>query len=218
MVMKNSTMKKRINLLVLLTFLAYTNLIAQVDIKVGMNIGGQISSIRGLEFETDTNFELVPMIGLNLELALSESISIITGINFERWKKKREILSFDSFGVSEAEFSFKEGYDFYNIPFLVRYKFGEKKGFFIDGGAFVNYFNKGRPNRRFNSLFIQFEDYNFGAVLGIGKVFNVTEKIEIALQLRDELGLTDVNKYEWNVNGDIMTNTIRLIATVSYKL
>lgn len=211
-------MVKRSYLCFLIALLGLSVAFSQVKLKPGVNIGGQISSLRGSEFEIDNNFRLVPMIGFNLEVSISPSVSIITGINFERWKKKREFPSFDQFQFPNGSFSFIESYDFYNMPLLVRYKFGGNKGFFIDGGAFVNYFNKGRPNRRFGSLFVQFEDYNFGAVLGIGKVFNLTEKIDIALQLRDELGLSDISKYEWNVTGDLMTNTIRLIATVSYEL
>ncbi|ULC59997.1 PorT family protein [Flaviramulus sp. BrNp1-15] len=210
--------KKQIYIIVILLFFSIRNVSGQIDLKIGANIGGQVSSLRGLEYETENKFELVPMIGLNLEVSFSPSVSIVTGINFERWKKKRDFALFDPFAVPEGETSYIEGYDFYNVPFLVRYKFGSKKDFFIDAGGFMNYFNKGRPNRRYSSLFIQFEDYNFGAVFGVGKTFNITDKINIDLQLRDELGLTDVNKYEWEIRGEVMTNTIRMIATVSYEL
>ncbi|UKM65864.1 PorT family protein [Flavobacteriaceae bacterium GSB9] len=195
-----------------------SSLFAQTNFKIGANIGGQISSLRGSDNEIDNNFQPVPMIGLNVEVAFGPSISIITGINFERWKKEREFLNYGSFAEPLEKVNYSEGYDFYNIPFLFRYKFGNKKDFFVDAGGFVNYFNKGRPNRRYFSLFMQFEDYNFGVLFGVGKVFRITEKIDIALQLRDELGLTDVNKYEWDVRGEVMTNTIRMLATISYEL
>ncbi|TBN03313.1 hypothetical protein EYD45_09905 [Hyunsoonleella flava] len=210
-------MKRKDTFYLLLFLFTFSGLFSQVKFNVGANFGGQISSLKGVENETETDFSLVPMFGVNLELCISPSVSIITGINFERWKKKREI-NLDPSVLPEPIFSFTEGYDFYNVPFLIRYKFGGNKDFFIDGGAFMNYFNKGRPNDRFGSLFIQFEDYNLGAVLGVGKNFDLTERIDLAIQLRNELGFTDVNKYEWEVTGDVKTNTTRLIATVSYQL
>ena len=211
-------MKRKFYICILFTFSGFLVCFSQNKLKVGINLGGQISSLRDIENEADKNFSLIPTIGVNIEVPLSSSISVVTGINFERWKKKRDFTLFDPFSYPEGETSYKEGYDFYNIPLLIRYKFGNKKDFFIDGGAFVNYFNKGRPNRRYGSLFIQFEDYNFGAVFGVGKDFKITNKIHLALQLRDEFGLTDVNKYEWEVSGEAKTNTIRMLATLSYEL
>lgn len=211
-------MKTKFYVTLLIGIFWVTNSFSQVKFKVGANLGGQISNLRGVESREGNNFSLVPMFGFNLEVEVSPSLSIVTGINFERWKKKRELTSFDEFAFPNGTINYKDGYDFYNIPLLIRYKFGNKKDFFIDGGAFVNYFNKGRPDRRFNSLLVQFEDYNFGATLGVGKVFEILDKLDIALQLRNELGLTDINKYEWNISGDAMTNTIRLIVTLSYQL
>jgi hypothetical protein len=202
---------------VLLALLSMSNIFAQINLKVGANIGGQTSSLRGLEYETDNKFELVPTVGLNLEVSVSPSISIVTGFNFERWKKKREVFYYDNFGNPRGLNYAKEGYDFYNMPLLIRYKFGGKKKFFIDGGGFVNYFNKGQPNG-FMPLFINLEGYNFGLALGGGTVFYLNDYLDITLQLRDDFGLSDVNKFKNQTSGNVKTNTIRFIASLNFKI
>jgi hypothetical protein len=190
---------------------------SQIKFKAGVNVGGQFSSLRGFDFEPNENFQLGPTVGVYLELGLNSKISIVTGINFERWKLKRDIAYYDGYGRNIG-IENTEGYDFYNIPLLFRYKFGKNNDFFVEGGAFMNYFNKGRPNGVM-SLFIVFEDYNFGPALGVGKIFTLNDKFDVALQLRNEFGLTNVNKYEtWVSGNNILSNTIRLTASFSYTL
>ncbi len=210
-------MIKRSYFVFVLAFFAYTAAISQVDFKVGLNLGGQISSLRGFDFVPNANFKLVPMVGLNVELSVSQRLSIVTGINFERWKLKRDFSYFDEFGRNLGGEN-TDAYDFFNVPFLIRYRFGNNKNFFIEGGAFMNYFNKGRPNGLL-PLFIVFEEYNFGPTFGVGKIFRLNERLDIALQLRNEFGISNVNKFEnWVSGSNVRSNTTRLIATLSYKL
>lgn len=97
----------------------------------------------------------------------------------------------------------------------MRYKFGNKKQFFIDAGGFLEYFNKAEPTE-FTSLFINFEDYNYGLAFGAGVLFPITENTDITLQLRNDLGLTDINKFPNQTPGEIKTNTLRLVATYNF--
>lgn len=209
-------MNKKNILFVILSIATLSLLQGQVKLKAGVNIGGQLSSLRGFDFESNQNFQIGPTVGINLELSLNPKLSIITGINFERWKLKRDLSYYNGFNNIAIENT--EGYDFYNVPLLFRYKFGKNNNFFFEGGAFMNYFNKGRPNGVL-SLFMVFEDYNFGPTLGVGKVFTLNDKLAVALQLRNEFGLTNVNKYEtWVSGSNVRSNTIRLTASFSYEL
>lgn len=210
-------MKKIVFVYFLMTLFSLSSTFAQVNLKIGANIGGQVSSLRGLEYETDNKFELVPMVGLNLEVSVNPSLSVVTGFNFERWKKKREVYNYDYYGNPRGINYAKEAYDFYNIPLLIRYKFGGKKKIFVDGGGFVNYFNKGQPNG-FMPLFINLEGYNFGLSLGGGTIFYLNDFLDITLQLRDDFGLSDVNKYKNQTSGNVKTNTLRLFASLNFKL
>ncbi|MBD0834055.1 porin family protein [Aestuariibaculum suncheonense] len=189
---------------------------SQSNFKIGANIGGQISSLRGFDYDQpDNKFELVPVLGVNFEVCVTSSLSVITAFNYERWKKERGVYYYG--GYSSYEGTVKESYDFFNIPLLMRYKFGNKKLYFLEGGGFLNYFNKGNPSG-YMPLFIDFEDYNFGLALGLGRTFYLNDNFDITLQLRNELGLSDVNKYETMVSGNVKTNTFKLIATFNVNL
>lgn len=209
-------MTKTFQLLVWISVLNFCNAFAQVNLKIGANFGGQVSSLRGLEHESENKFDLVPTTGVNFELGISQSLSVVTAFNFERWKKSREVYSHNGY-YQMGPNVVKEGYDFYNIPLLVRYKFGAKKKFFIDGGGFVNYFNKGQPNG-FMPLFINFEDYNFGVAMGAGTIFYLNDFLDITLQVRNDFGLSQMNKYENQIAGNVKTNTLRMIATLNFKV
>ncbi|WP_345005917.1 outer membrane beta-barrel protein [Snuella lapsa] len=210
-------MKKNFYIFLLVTLFSLPSVFSQINLKVGANIGGQVSSLRGMDYETDKNFMVVPTLGVNIEVALKPFVSVITGVNFERWKKKRDVRYYNSYNSSSYESTVTEGHDFFNIPFLIRYKFGNKRSFFVDGGGFVNYFNQGKPNGLM-SLFINFEDYNFGLALGTGTTFRLNDYLDLIIQVRNELGLTDVNKYKTMLSGNVKTNTIRLIATFNFDI
>ncbi|MFD0989408.1 outer membrane beta-barrel protein [Mariniflexile jejuense] len=204
-------MKKEFYIVFLITIFNLSSTIAQINLKIGVNIGGQVSSLRGIEYETDNKFDIVQSVGVNLELGLSQSVSIVTSVNFERWKKSIDIY------YNHYSNESKEGYDFFNVPLFVRYKFGGQKKYFLDTGGFMNYYNKGQPNG-IMPLFIEFEDYNFGLAFGTGIVFHLNESWDITIQVRDDIGLSNINKYENQISGNIKTNTIRLIGTLNFKI
>ena len=81
----------------------------------------------------------------------------------------------------------------------------------------MNYFNSAKPND-FLPLFIDFEDYNFGLAFGIGTLIAITETMVVTLELRNDLGLSDINKFPNQTSGEIKTNTVRLIATYNFSL
>lgn len=207
---------KKLSLKISFYFLILSSLVhSQDNVKLGINLGGQITNLRGFEFEVEDDFEIAPFFGVNIEAKLVKNLSLVTAFNFETLTKKTELTFFDSSidGVRRKEV--KEKYQFFNIPVLLRYKFGPKKMFFIDGGGFVNYFNKGKPNN-FIPLFINFEDYNFGVAFGAGAIFPITKNTDLSLQMRNDLGLSRVNKYQNQIPGEIKTNNLRLFATYSF--
>ncbi len=211
-------MKRLTCLFVLMLVLGSSSLYAQSGLKVGLNIGGQISSLRGFEHEESENkFDVTQTTGVHLEMDIGKSVAVVTAFNFERWKMSRKMPYYDNYGHAMRENVFKEGYDFYNIPLLIRYIFGTNKNFFFDGGGFMNYFNKGQPNG-FMPLFINFKNYNFGVALGAGTTFYLNDLLDITLYLRNDLGLSDVNKYKEQTSGNIKTNTIRLGTTLNFNL
>mgnify|MGYP001027405682 CR=1 FL=1 len=187
----------------------------QDKLKLGLNIGGQLTSLRGFEFEVEDDFEIAPFFGVNIEVKLFENLYVVTAFNFETITKKTELAFYDSSSTGVRNQEVKEKYEFFNIPLQLRWKFGSNKMFFIDTGGFMNYFNKGKPNG-FTPLFINFENYNYGISFGAGAVFPITRKTDLSFQIRNDLGLSRVNKFQNQIPGEIKTNTLRISATYSF--
>ncbi|WP_430468094.1 outer membrane beta-barrel protein [Winogradskyella ouciana] len=210
-------MKAKVTLVLIFSILFLSPALAQKKLKLGLNVGGQYTDLRGFERQVKSDFEIGLMYGINIEYLYSDKISIVTGFNSERWTKKKEIIYFDSQANEDGKDTFKESHDFFNIPLLFRYKFGKKMQFFVDGGGFLNYFNKAKANE-FEPLFINFEDFNYGLAFGIGTTFRFKNNTDITLQFRNDIGLADVNKNKDIKGGNIKTNTFRLIATYNFWL
>ncbi len=208
-------MKNRITIVLVFVVCFVVQSFAQEEIKLGLNVGGQYTDLRGFEYLVKSDFEVGLMYGISFEYMFNDILSIVVGFNSEKWTKKKELTYFDNQANESGKETFKESHYFFHMPLLFRYKFGGKKQFFIDGGGFVNYFNKAKPNG-YSPLFINFEDYNYGLTFGLGTIFYFKNNTDITLQFRNDIGLTDVNKNKDTREGNIKTNTVRLIATYNF--
>ena len=112
-------MKNYSALLLVLCTLFTSISFSQDNFKIGLNLGGQYTNLRGFDFPTDGDFQVAPMYGINLEYALTEKVSIFTGLNFERLTKKTELTFFDNQANQSGAETFKENYNFFNVPLLV---------------------------------------------------------------------------------------------------
>ena len=171
-------MRKSVIITLLFCLYFSTQSFAQKKLKLGLNVGGQYTNLRGFNYPVKGDFELGIMFGANIEYIINDELSIVAAFNSEQLVKKKEITYFDNNANQSGAETFKEKHNFFNIPLLFRYKFGGKKQFFIDGGGFVNYFNKAESNE-FNPLFINFEDYNYGLAFGVGTIFYFKNNTDI---------------------------------------
>jgi hypothetical protein len=112
------------------------------------------------------------------------------------------------------------------LPILIKYSFTNENSFYLNGGPFLGFLLNsgiksdlvldGEDNSPVNST-KSYKTLDLGITFGIGKEFNITDKNIIFIELRDNLGLINTNKFvSSSFDNKIMTNSINFI--VGYSL
>ncbi|MFK7781477.1 porin family protein [Psychroserpens sp.] len=200
-------------LIVILLFF-FTNLSAQNDFKIGINIGLNYPDIRGNEFAKFNNFKVGYLFGISLDYYLRENLSIKANVNYERKIKKIELTFFDNQALETGTENYDEVFEYINIPILIKYEFGNSK-FFINGGPFFNYLLNNKidedyPNND-SGLATKQKKIDFGFSAGIGTNISLNQKNDLIIEIRNDLGVIDTGGVPNQVNGTVKTNAIKLI-------
>lgn len=227
------------NKIYLLTFtiLLFTNqLIGQQkkengtkSFKVGINAGPIYNSLRGGSFAESYDSRINLLSGLSIEFKTHENFSILTNINYEVKSFKTEyrtmVGEFGDFQIVDIEDETK--FQYLNIPLLARLYFGFGNEFFVNGGFYysllfdvknemVNKENgENYSSLDFNELFKQ---NDIGFSLGIGINFEINNKSSLLVELRNDLGFSDIGKFDFAGISPTNTNTIKFIANWNFEL
>lgn len=210
----------------LLLLLAGSATFAQEKPKFGVNFGGTFSNIRGNEVAETNKYDLNFLIGGSIEVPLNEKLSFLGNINYERKTFKNTIttINFEDFDpiINSSKVKVKLRLEYITIPLNLKYYIDTQKKFYVNGGPFVGFFlnsntkaegkNTGEDG---NDLF---KTLDFGANLGIGTSFKITEKNSLNLEIRHNYGLTNISAVKVNDNGTVKTNSFNLIANWQFDL
>ncbi|MGV3460698.1 MAG: porin family protein [Flavobacterium sp.] len=205
---------------------------ASAQVKLGVNAGGTLASIRGNEIaeQNDPGFNF--MAGVTLEVPISERLSFYTAVNYEGKTVARD-LPFDNLGQGNVpapdDPAFMQGgidakytLQYLTIPLNARYYFGTNKNFFVNGGPYVGIFLG--ESVKFNGDKIDtdesdiYKTFDFGFNLGLGVRVLQTGRHSLDIELRDNLGLTNISDVPIYGNGRLRTNSLNLIASWSFTL
>jgi hypothetical protein len=63
-----------------------------------------------------------------------------------------------------------------------------------------------------------FKSLDFGLTFGFGKTFKLKNNNEISVEIRENLGLSDISAVPVVANGSIKTNSLNLICNYSFNL
>lgn len=204
----------------LLVFLPLVS-IAQNDLTVGIHGGPTSSTIRGFETSRDLSARISFLVGMSLEYQWSESSSLVSGVSYERKSFNDDTpLAFED-GFRKVERDFE--YNYLTIPLLYRFKIGnEKTKFFINAGVYIGFFQNGTVSDfevTFDLNEDDFEKTEFGAAAGIGVIHKISDLFNISLELRNNLGLTNISTIPVDFeDGEVLTNTINAILGFSVNL
>ena len=218
-------MKKTVYALLVSIFFISNNF-AQSKLKLGVNGGLTYSSFRGNpQIETlEAGFEF--LVGVSFEYQLKERLSLVSNINYDRktatdnpYIQIIENPEDPSF-YGKVKIKFRNQY--LSLPILLKYKFGTNNSFFINGGPFLSYLLKSELTNNYDDTSSDqtdnFKTLDYGLTFGFGKTFKLKNNNELSIEIRENLGLSEINDVTVVDNGFVKTNSINLICNYSFNL
>lgn len=216
------------NHILLITVLLFSNFLIGQDKKedkkhnfaIGINIGPNYNSLRGDSFADRYDSQFNYFFGFSFEYIIDENFSILNNINYENKSYKSEYKGFDEVWTNTFEAEDITKIKNLNIPIFLKYKFGFEKEFHLNGGLFYNHIldiSNEKTNKEtgenldgldFNYLF---KDKEFGVSIGIGSTFNLNQKSNLTIEVRNDFGLNDIGDTSSGGISKTRTNTIKFI-------
>lgn len=196
-------------------------------------IGIEAAAIRTLPWGEDVADRWKPQHnispGLNLEYLLNTDFSIKTGLVYER---KGWFASYVSSTIDRTQIWLSEhvtNFDYLTVPMLFSYSSNGVARFYVNGGA---YFGILLSNNTIIRVYGNYPEYvpseqkhdvsedtktlDFGFSFGCGLFLPMGERYAFDFGLRDNLGMVDWFKPEYE--GKSRINTIGIVASLKYYL
>jgi len=209
--------KLTIAALTVITFWSTLSLGQTNKFAIGIEQGPNLSFLRGTEIQKDLYKPMVGYSGgLTFQYNLYSWLSIRTNITYERTGGKSVIQAYSGYGnyyISERTTYLN--FDYIIAPMLIRLSFGNNFRFFTNVGPYFGYLFKQLEVDDNNSSFPlatydNTEDYqknDLGISTGLGATFAINNQLLFTFELRNNLGLYDVQKNTSFFNGSIKQNS-----------
>ena len=120
--------------------------------------------------------------------------------------------------------------NYLNFPVLVEYTAGNKIKFNANAGVFVGFLirneritkvreglNGGAPSTSSSSL-NYWKAINYGIAVGFGIQMNLTSKIKLNINVRNDVGLANINKPQGTTSNSVKTNSLSISPRLSFPL
>lgn len=191
-----------------------------------INSGLTYSGIRGNEVAEENKYDFNYIGGIGIEFPLkNKRFSILTGLNFENksFKNNVEVVDFSNpdpvvYGVRNAKV--KVTLKYLILPVETRIYIDKKNKFFINSGPFLGTFlsySTKVDGDKVEDKYDLFKSFDFGWSLGVGTKLKISDKNNLIIQLKDNLGLVNISKVPLYNNGTVKTNSINLSLAYEFK-
>jgi hypothetical protein len=230
---------RKLLLSILFLLISFLNYSQNSKIKFGIQAGLNYSNFRGYDIPAGISsvYSESPAFaflgGINFEYQIKEKLSLKIELTYERKSQKSkteiEMINENPDPLPELvdEFRTKRNHDYLVFPIMIKYNFGNKNSFFINGGPFIGYLLKSNSEEvwylngsvKESQTIETTNSYNktdFGLSIGLGKTIEINEKNSIVIEIRENLGLTNTSKNKVWGNGEAKTNSLNLI--IGYSL
>ncbi|SHG31249.1 porin family protein [Flavobacterium johnsoniae] len=226
-------MKKIIFLLFTITLITFKTTAQESKIKFGVQAGLNYSSFRGYESFSDEKPGFSYLFGVSLQYKLNESLSLRTDLNYDRKTQiaKGDVIYWYNSDTpilsQDAVYSLKATsyLNYITLPVMLKFNFTRNKSFYINGGPYLGYLLK--SGVKYETSRQQDPDENledtkykksmeFGISAGFGKEFKLNDNHNIYVELRENLGLTNIAKPAMPTDQSMKTNSLNLIAGFTF--
>lgn len=210
----------------LLLMLLSGNGLAQSKLKLGFSGGLTYSSFRGNPQIETLEAGLDFLAGVSFEYQIKERLSIVANLNYDRKTATDnpyvQIIENPDDPAFYGRVKIKFQNQFVSLPVLLKYQFGPNNSLYINGGPFLSYMLKSELSNDYDNFSSDetdnFKTLDFGLVFGFGKTFKLKNNNEISVEIRENLGLSNISNVSIFGNGSIKTNSLNLICNYSFDL
>ena len=196
----------------------------QVDL--GFNGGPSFNSSHGSSLTNNQTGTLMGYtVGGHVRFGITKHLGIKAILQYEQNGWSYRSMTFENSsgtGLVNSDLDYKLNY--LNLPLLAHYEFGQGVKFNGSGGVFIGALLK-------NQLITKIEDqpavkssskglrtFNYGLSFGIGTQIPISSKVKVSLDLRDNLGLADLNKSPNSSRSTLKTNSLSITSRLTFSL
>ena len=120
----------------------------------------------------------------------------------------------------------KSKFNYLTVPLLLGFRFGEDINYFVNVGPYAGFLLKQTtyvPPVENRPVVItddtrSFRGAEFGLSVGVGVSYPVMERFVLSAEIRNNLGLTNINDHYISESKSVRTNAVNLMLGVAYKL
>lgn len=163
--------------------------------------------------------------GLQFQYHVNWNFSLYGGLQYGRIGISSDIEFRNQNNVVLESSELKQNFDYLILPFTLRYHFGLKSQFFIEGGTYYGWLlnaeqviraTETTPESREN-IGEQFYPIDYGLTVGFGMHFPINKEFIISLCLRNNYGLYNLSIGPVVNDGSIRTNSSHLLVGLIYQ-
>ncbi len=221
-------MKKTIIIITLIIGISQFGWSQNNKFRIGINGGPSITNVRGfdptfIELDSRTGFSVSATVQYNFSLKLA----LVSGVGFEQkgFQTKDKFYIIDEFGNPSGSYKLKNSMSYLNVPFMARYTLGNEKlkgfanlggymGFLIENYIFLEGYEPKEDTKVDTSS--EMENMDFGISVGLGGSYSLTEKLNVSFEIRNNLGLFNVNAGTMINGGEHLLNSTNFLIGINY--
>ncbi|MEZ4810727.1 MAG: outer membrane beta-barrel protein [Allomuricauda sp.] len=197
--------------IMLIGFFSINRSYSQDKMGWGFNIGAAYDSFRGNDYSDLLEFKIGYLAGIGNRMNIAPSLNLNIDLNYELKAYKLETSL--QLGSQEIISEYLNKYHFINLPVVFDVPFDGEKLWFFELGGYVNFLLG--ESLEIETVIPRFKKLDYGMLLGIGKVFEFNNNMDLIVGLRYELGLvnTAMNEGSAPAGIDVRTSSIKLMFT-----
>ncbi len=192
-------------------------------LEMGLAAGPTFKRLYGNKF-IDNEFSMGYSYGIFLNYPLTEHFSLYTRFAYDQKGTRSTIILTDDLGNELGESYVDLNMDYFSLPLLARFTWGQKLKYYVQAGPYGSYLKKAvektEDNGTFQGLeFDRTDNYkkmDWGITAGVGLMYPLTKHIMLSLEARNNIGLVNISELPVIGDKSIKTHTPNLLLGISY--